>query len=189
LTQDSLALRAHCDVKTIRNAEKGVRLDASTLKRIADALGRPLGAFWSDYLDAEAPQRNMKLFWEWQEASNRRDVEGMVRCYHPEGTVLIPGAEGLPGGGEFRGLDAIRAQWTEAINAFDTEELTREDLQVDAVGDYVFARAWATAVARATGLRFTALGIHEFVVQDGKFLRHTLVVDTAAIRQSLQGDG
>lgn len=186
LTQEGLAAAASCDVKTIRNAEKGLRVDAATIKRVADALQQSLAAIIAS---GESPQQlteqNIAVFWAWQNASNARDLEGMVRCYDDDATVHIVGAEGLPGGGEFQGLDAIRAQWRQALDAFQTEELTKEKVNVDAVGDFVFARATATAVIRATGQSFTSFGIHELFIQDGKIHRHTIAVDTGAIRRSM----
>jgi transcriptional regulator with XRE-family HTH domain len=43
LTQEALAAAARCDEKTIRRAEKGCRLDITTLLRIAEALEVPYG--------------------------------------------------------------------------------------------------------------------------------------------------
>jgi ketosteroid isomerase-like protein/DNA-binding XRE family transcriptional regulator len=185
LTQEALAQQAACDVKTVRHAERGIRVDAATVNRIADALRQPLAAIIAPDSGAPAAQRNIELFWTWQTASNARDVEGMVRCYHDDATMHIIGAEGLPGGGKFRGRDAIRRQWQEALEAFETEQLTKGKLQVDAVGDYVFVRATATGVVRATGAPFTSPGIIELLIQDGKIRRHTIAVDTGAIRRSM----
>jgi len=186
LTQEALALRAACDVKTIRSAEKGARIDASTLNRIADALQRPTASLLSA-ADVPAAQleANIRLYWQWQAASNRRGIEGMLACYHPDATVNIAGADDLPGGGEFQGLDAIREQWTAAQEAFETDELTPDQVQVDAMADLVFARALGRARVRATGVEFTSFGVQEFLIKDDKILRHTIVVDTAAIRRSM----
>ena len=43
LPQKTLAALAECDVKTIRHAEQGQRLDLATVKRIARALQTELG--------------------------------------------------------------------------------------------------------------------------------------------------
>lgn len=188
LTQEALAHQANCDVKTIRNAERGLRVDAATVKKIADVLRQPLSTIIaSENGSQQLAVKNVELFWTWQDASNDRDVDRMLACYHPEATVLIAGADGLPGGGTFHGLDEIRGQWMAAQDALETETLTPDDLRVDAVGDYVFVRGWATATVRVTGQEFTSLGVHEFLMEGNKILQHTLVVDTAAVRRCLDG--
>ncbi|MGD9637205.1 MAG: nuclear transport factor 2 family protein [Pirellulales bacterium] len=186
LTQESLAHSAQCDIKTIRNAEGGRRLDASTVKRIADVVELPLRAIIvEEEISQRVAERNAQLFHDWQAASNRRDVEAMLELYQDDAVVVIPGANDLPGGGEHRGKEAIGRQWHEAFEAFLTEELTPDRYKLDAVGDYVFARGTATAVVRATGQSFTGMAIHELQIQDGKILRHTIVVDTTDMRRCL----
>ncbi len=61
LTQDALAHLASCNVKTVRNAERGRRVDAATVKRIADAVGLPLAAIVLDQGES-APGDNGELF-------------------------------------------------------------------------------------------------------------------------------
>jgi ketosteroid isomerase-like protein len=183
VTQELLAARLPCDSKTIRHAEQSKRLDASTVRRIADAMGVPLGAIVVQDDDPQRiAERNAQLSHDWQSVYNTRDVAALMDFYHDDATLLVPGAEDLPAGGEFRGKDAIGEHFRGAFDTFRTEVLTPDRYKLDAVGEYVFLRVRATAEVLATGQSFTAMVVHELEIKDGKIHRHTMVCDTAAIR-------
>lgn len=186
LTQESLAGLVGCDIKTIRNAEKGNRLDATTVRRLADVLGQSLADLV--VADSESLQKSIvsvDLFHRLQASYNERDVDALVAFYHPLGAIVVAGAEGLPGGGRFEGLEAIRRHYEESFAAFHTEQIGPDRYKIDAVGDTIFARGVASALHRLSGQQFTALLVHEVQIQDSLILLHTIVTDTAAVRDAV----
>jgi ketosteroid isomerase-like protein len=183
VTQEQLAEKIPCDIKTVRNAEKNRRLDASTVRRIADAMGVSLAAVVVKKDDPQRiAERNAQLVHDWQAVYNARDVDSVLAFYHDDATLLVAGAEDLPAGGEFRGKNAVREHFQDAFATFRTEVITPDRYKLDAVGDYVFLRVTASADVLATGQSFTAMVVHELEIKDGKIYRHTMVCDTAAIR-------
>jgi ketosteroid isomerase-like protein len=184
MTQEALATSASCDVKTIRTAEKNGRLDASTVKRIADAMGLSLAAIVLDQ-DDPSPHDNAQIFHRWQAAFNDRNVDALVEHYLEDATLAIPGADDLPGGGTFHGADSIRQHFLRSFDTFEVDRLTAEDYRIDAVGDYVFARGTPSATIKGTGRRFMAAELNELEIRDGKIYRHTVIVDTAPMRRCL----
>ncbi len=189
LTQEALAAAAVVDVKTVRRAEQGDRVDVRTLDKIAAALGVPTRVLIGRESDdaSSRVERHIGRFHAWQEAHNRRDVEGLLAQYHPEGVIVIPGGEGVPGGGEFHGLDPIRRHFTESFAVFDVKPLGPGDYRIDGVGDLVWARGVGTATVRATGMTFSAMAVHELEFREGLIWRHTIVTDTASIRDRMSG--
>lgn len=186
LTQESLADFVGCDIKTIRNAEKGRNLDAATVRRIGEAVGLPLETIILQEDDAlRTAADNVQLVRDWQTSWNNGDVEALIRFYDIDAAVVIPGTGDVLARGAIRGADAIRRHLVASIEAFQTEKLTPDRYRLDAVGDFVFVRGTISAVVRATGRRFTVAAFREFEFRDGKIYRHVIIVDTSPIRRCL----
>lgn len=186
LTQDALAAVSCCDVKTIRKAEQGARLDLATLVRIADALTVQLPAV-ARSTDADSLQEhNKEIVRRWYRAFDSCNVAETLAFYHDDAVLEVVGSDGLPGGGRCEGLDGIRRHCEEAFASFDVPTMAPDEYQLFATEDFVFMRFWASARVISTGREFESSGVHEFRVRDGKFVSHMIYCDTTAIRHCVQ---
>jgi transcriptional regulator with XRE-family HTH domain len=189
LTQDELARRAECDVKTIRKAEKDGRVDLATLRRIAAALNVTSADLDHPPADARATeQANLQVILGWIDAFNRRDVDAILECWHDDGVLQIPGMEGVPAGGTFCGKDEIRAHQELAFQTYRTEHLVLGNIQVNAVDNFVFARGNASVVHIPSGRETRCYAVHEFRLEAEKIAEHLVITDTRAFQQLLQDD-
>jgi ketosteroid isomerase-like protein/DNA-binding XRE family transcriptional regulator len=184
LTQEKLAARSACDVKTIRHAEHGKALDVRTLSRIAEGLDTVLSSIVRHANGTlDQVQRNIQQVHRWRRAFNARDVEGVLAIYHDEAVLIYP--EGSPGGGVFRGKAAIRRQAEIAFECFETKPITPKMMQAHAVDNVVFVRGKTSCTVRATGVTFTLQVVHEFQFDNGLVIQHTGLFDTLSMAKGL----
>jgi transcriptional regulator with XRE-family HTH domain len=109
LTQEELAKLANLDVKTVRNAEQGKRLDADTLQRLAKALEAELATLVEPTEDAGSRQEKWRqLVLDWQRLFDEHDIEGLMALYHNDAVLSLPGGENIPFGGIYRGKAEVR---------------------------------------------------------------------------------
>jgi ketosteroid isomerase-like protein len=97
------------DVKTVRKAEQGRRLDAGTLARLAVALEidtRRVIRGASPESDTQIARRNAVE--RWQAAWDSRDIEAIMALFHDRAELHLPGGPQIPFGGTHRGKDEIR---------------------------------------------------------------------------------
>src|SRR6476659_113539 len=108
LSQNSLSSLARVDVKTVRSAEQGKRLDAETIARLAAALDCDV----SELVLSDVPSRQRdtwrQVVVDWQRLFDEHDGEGMAALYHEEAVLVLPGDPNVPFGGTFRGRAEIR---------------------------------------------------------------------------------
>jgi transcriptional regulator with XRE-family HTH domain len=109
MTQEQLAEKAGLDVKTVRKAEQGRRLDLGTITKLCFVLQTELGHLIRPIRsarDLEIRRRDVVI--SWQRAFNNRDLTSIMRCYGHDAVLHLPGAPEIPFGGTFRGHKEIR---------------------------------------------------------------------------------
>jgi transcriptional regulator with XRE-family HTH domain len=129
LTQESLAERADLDVKTVRNAEAGKRVDLETLGRLAVALGANPSQFIGPGEAAAGLQdRRRDVVHHWLRAWDARDGGTLEALYHDDATMRLPGGPTIPFGGIYRGKAEIRRAHEIAWSTCRTEPIREGDL-------------------------------------------------------------
>ncbi|HEX5102521.1 MAG TPA: helix-turn-helix transcriptional regulator, partial [Pirellulaceae bacterium] len=139
LTQDELAAGCGCDVKTIRSAERGNRLDLATLRRIAARLSVEYRDIVADIASGRR-EANIAAAMAFLRAFDARDPDAVAACFCEDGAVLVFADERLPGAGEYRGRNRVR-QW--AVNCFAAylaPPVEFGNYRFEAAGELVFAR-------------------------------------------------
>jgi transcriptional regulator with XRE-family HTH domain len=187
-TQDQLATQAKVDVRTIRNAEEGIRnLDVRTVAAIATALG-------CEFRDLIAPSEvsadqcsiHLDVVLRWHEAMLAADIDTLMPL-HTEDTLLeLPGAEGLPAAGTFNGRESLRAHLSEYFHVFRVRSVRDDDFLVHAVDEYVFLRTTATIEYLPAGNSYTARHVNEFEFRDGLITRRVNIADWGGLREIVE---
>ncbi len=97
MTQELLAEKAGLDVKTVRKAEQGRRLDLGTITKLCLVLQTELGHLIRPTRSArELEIRRRDVLINWQRAVNNRDLPALMRCYHDDAALHLPGAPKFP---------------------------------------------------------------------------------------------
>jgi len=138
LTQEELADLAGLDVKTVRKAERGGRLDLSTLTRLAVAMETVTGRLVRHGLSEMgllSCRRDAVL--RWLAAWDARDADGVLALYHERATFRLPGRPVIPFHGTCRGKDEIRAAYETAWRTCQTVPASPEDVMIYVMGDTV----------------------------------------------------
>jgi transcriptional regulator with XRE-family HTH domain len=109
MTQEQLADCAGLDVKTVRKAEQGKRLDLGTITKLCFVLQTDLLHLIRPSRSAQELEiRRRDVVIHWQRAFNGRDLHGVSECYHDEAVLHLPGAPLISFGGVFRGHKEIQ---------------------------------------------------------------------------------
>jgi transcriptional regulator with XRE-family HTH domain len=109
MTQEQLAEKAGLDVKTVRKAEQGRRLDLGTITKLCLVLQTELRHLIRPTRSArELEIRRRDIVINWQRALDARELDGLLSCYHDDAVLHLPGAPQIPFGGTFRGHEEIR---------------------------------------------------------------------------------
>jgi transcriptional regulator with XRE-family HTH domain len=110
ITQEQLAERAGLDVKTVRNAEQSKRLDLGSLTKLCFVLKAELRQLivrpCRSARELEIARRDVVI--HWQRAFNERDLDGLMRGYHDDAELHLPGEPLITFAGDFRGRKRIR---------------------------------------------------------------------------------
>jgi ketosteroid isomerase-like protein len=116
------------------------------------------------------------------EAFASGDLEGALEPMGDD--VVWHEAEGLPHGGVYHGLDAVReAVFGPAASWWDGFLATPEE--VVGLGEHVLALGRYTARAKATGSDLDAPFAHVWTFRDGKAVRFRQYTDTHGWREAL----
>lgn len=189
LTQEQLAVAADVDVKTIRKAEQGGRLDVGTLSSLSRALGVDLKTVVSDVsAEAEIKRIRMQVVERWIAAWDARDLEALLALHHDDAVMLLPGEPGIPFGGRFAGKQAIRAAHERAWQTLATQPVQPGDYQLVAGDDTVVMHG--TKHVECPDGRFEPLSsahIYRFI--GDQIIELRVEYDTLALLGFLQGTG
>jgi transcriptional regulator with XRE-family HTH domain len=123
LTQEQLATLAGVDVKTVRKAEQGKRLDVGSLVRLALALDTNVHNVIQGAQSDNSQMVRRKVVEQWQRAWEAQDIAGLMAFYHDQCVMHLPGAPNIPFGGSFRGKEQIARANQSAWSTCRTEPL------------------------------------------------------------------
>ena len=118
------------------------------------------------------------------EAFDRGDMDGVVADLHPE--IAWHQAQGLPHGGLYEGIDAVRKnvfdpldeEWWDEFRAVPSEFLEAGE-QVVVVGRY-------QGTAKASGKQLDVPFVHIWTMEGAKAIRFRQFLDTAGWVEALQ---
>jgi hypothetical protein len=97
------------DVKTVRKAERGQRVDLGTISRISLSLVVDVGYLLiTTCPPLELEVRRRDAVRRWHHAWDTRDMERLLSVYHDDAVLRLPGAPDIPFAGEHRGKEAVR---------------------------------------------------------------------------------
>jgi transcriptional regulator with XRE-family HTH domain len=138
LTQEQLAALADVDVKTVRKAEQGKRLDLGTLTRLAFALDVELNQIIRpSRSETEIQIRRRDVVMRWHRAWDARDMNALLTLFHEHAIMQMPGGLNIPIGGTFRGKAEIRRLHEMAWSICETEPVPPEDFSLLVADDTV----------------------------------------------------
>jgi len=188
LTQDELASIAGIDVKTVRTAERGQRIDLGTFTKISFALDYDV----SDLIvptrspqELEISRRDAIL--HWHRCWNAHDMEGLLSVYNDEGVLHLPGGPEIPFAGEHRGKEAICRVNEIAWSTCEDDPDDNTDFNL-LVSDNAVILSDKKGVRLPGGefVRLTCLQIFIFAEQSDLVLAHRVEYDTLKLARILQ---
>ncbi len=171
LTQEQLAIRADCDARTIRNAERGRNVDAATFKSLASAievaasdLAQTAPAYPSSKLALECIRR-------WQTAFFDANVDALVATYREDGLLQLPSVAPV------RGRVDLTDAYRQAFESFEFE--SRGDPTVTAKGNRVFLESGQVRMtSRGNREVVEAAAVHVFLLDRSQIAEHAAFYDT-----------
>jgi len=164
LTQENLASQAGVDARTIRNAERGNRVDVETLKRLASALKVHASDLARPEEQSEGDHAAVAIR-QWEDAFFATDVDRLVSLYREDAVMRLPSSPTI------EGIQSIRAAFEAAFESFRFERATNSTLNV--VGDRVFLESGKVRMtSRSDGFSTEAIAMHIFVVEAAMIAEH-----------------
>lgn len=185
LTQEQLAVRADLDVKTVRKAEQGKRLDAGTLSRLALALGVNVQSLVRG-ADAEsaAQAARRRVVERWQTAWDARDIDAIMALYHDRAELHLPGGPQIPFSGIHRGQTEIRRAIELAWATAQTVPQQPEDYSLIVSGDSVVLHG-RRGLQSPGGEAVWLSNIHVLTFEGELILEQRVDYDTLGFSQAL----
>jgi len=110
------------------------------------------------------------------EAFARDDLDGVLADMHPE--IEWHQAQGLPHGGFYRGLDEVRSNIFEPLDAEWWEEFSADPDEFLDAGDEVVVLGRYRGIAKGTGKRLDVPFVHVWTVDGDKAVRFRQFLDT-----------
>jgi ketosteroid isomerase-like protein len=111
------------------------------------------------------------------EAFARDDLDGVLADMHPE--IEWHQAQGLPHGGYYRGLDAVRRNIFDPLDEEWWDEFTADPDEFLDAGSEIVVLGRYRGVAKRTHKRLDVPFVHVWTVRDGKAVRFRQFLDTA----------
>ena len=183
-TQDDLALAVSCSTRTVRNAEKGNRIDSATMNSIAEAFDMRVSEISLQANESKSlNSRHIEMAKHWAKAYQNSDVEGVLKYHHPDIRLELPGTAEMTGSEVFVGIEAVREH---TIYAFEVIKILEVHFEVfDAVEQLVFHRAKTSFLGLKTNHEFTATHLNEIEFKDQRIIRRTMIADLAGYRKGV----
>ena len=184
-TQEQLAAEADCAARTIRAAEQGKRVDATTLYAIATALSVSVETLSViPVTSATCQNRNKETVTKWVDAYIGHDLELLLSLHHPDTVLELPGTAPILSKSRWEGLEELREHLTnDVMKVFEFQNVQQQ--QLDAVDDLVFHRSVMTGLIRANGASVTAAYFNEFRFLDDKIIWRRTVSDLSEVKENL----
>jgi transcriptional regulator with XRE-family HTH domain len=177
LTQEQLAADARLDVKTVRKAEQGGRVDLTSLSRLAAVLDVPLDRLVSGGAESLADRARREAVHRWHRAWDAHDIDALVALYHADAVLSLPGEPIIPFGGVHRGVDAIRRCHETAWAHYRTAPVPPGDFSLLVCDDAVVLTG-CKGVAGADGTVVKLSSIQIFTFDGDKIAEHRVEFDT-----------
>lgn len=138
LTQEQLASEAAMDVKTVRKAEQGKRLDLGFVTKLAYALKtdlRMLVVPSDEETGLQVVRRNVAL--QWNRAWDDGDVAAMEPLYHDDAVLKVHGEPHIPFAGTYHGKAQVLAVQTGAWAQVRHDPMRVEDFTIHVSNDAI----------------------------------------------------
>jgi transcriptional regulator with XRE-family HTH domain len=188
LTIEQLASSASVDVKTVRKAERGQRVDLSTLTRISFSLDvdvRGLIVMARSLLELELRRRDAVR--QWHHGWEMQDTQALLSLYDDDAVLHLPGAPDIPFGGEHRGRPAIHRAYEIAWSTCPHEPMYDREFSL-IVSDNTLILGGEKSLRRQDG-HTARLWVHQIFTfrEDSPLLvNHRVEFDTLAFARFLQ---
>ena len=185
-TQEELAKLAYLDVKTVRKAERGMRLDLDTLTRLAFALQTELIRI----IRTGRSETEMQIGWRdavirWHRAWDANDIDALLATYHDDAVLHLPGGPNIPFGGTFRGKNEIRRAHEIAWSTCRTEPVPPEDFSLLASGNAIVLNGFkGVHLPNGEVVRLGCMQIFKF--EGDLIIDHRVEYDTLKFAQIVQ---
>ena len=186
ITQEELAALADVDVKTVRKAEHGKRMDLKTLARLSLVLGIDVSRLVvREYPTTGTDHFYVRVVEEWLNAFDARDIERLMSVYHHDAILHLPGYPDIPFGGRHVGLTEIRNATELAWKTAQTSPQHPGDCTITVSGESVFYYG-LRGLHRPNGERVMLSAIHVFHFEGQKVIEHLVEYDTVAAAEILE---
>lgn len=181
LTQEQLAARADVDVKTIRKAEQGKRLDVDTLARLARALQIEVGEVVARGSSSDGPEEvRRQVVQSWVAAWDAQDIEALLALYHDDAVMHLPSGPGNPFGGRFAGKAAIRQCNQQAWDTIKTLPARDGDFSIVVVDDTAVLQG-TKRICLPDGREVPLTSIHMYKFAGDRIIEMRVEYDTLAV--------
>lgn len=117
------------------------------------------------------------------EAFARDDLDGVLADLDPD--IEWQQAQGLPHGGVYHGVAAVRANIFEPLDESWWDEFTADPDELIADGDRVVVLGRYRGVAKVTGKRLDVPFVHVWTIRDGRAILFRQFLDTAGWNDAL----
>ncbi|HEX7627113.1 MAG TPA: nuclear transport factor 2 family protein [Gaiellaceae bacterium] len=118
------------------------------------------------------------------DAFARKDLDGVMGDMHPD--IEWQQAQGLPHGGTYHGLDAVRRNIFEPLDAEWWSEFSADPDEFLAAGNEVVVIGRYRGVAKETGKRLDVPFVHVWTLQEERAVRFRQFLDTAGWVEALK---
>lgn len=118
------------------------------------------------------------------EAFARKDLDGVMGDMAPD--IRWEQAQGLPHGGVYHGLDEVRRNIFEPLDAEWWAEFSADPDEFLDAGDDVVVLGRYRGVAKGTGRRLDVPFVHVWTLREGRAVRFRQFLDTAGWVAALQ---
>lgn len=118
------------------------------------------------------------------DAFARKDLDGVMGDMHPD--IEWQQAQGLPHGGTYHGLDAVRRNIFEPLDAEWWSEFSADPDEFLAAGDEVVVIGRYRGLAKETGKRLDVPFVHVWTLQEERAVRFRQFLDTAGWVEALK---
>jgi len=120
---------------------------------------------------------NVEIVRRSYDAFARDDMDGVLADMHAD--IVWHQAQGLPHGGIYHGLDAVRRNVFDPLDRDWWAEFTAEPDEFLDAGDDVVVLGRYRGVAKETGKKLDVPFVHVWTLSDGKAARFRQFLDTA----------
>lgn len=184
LTQEDLAAIADCDIRTVRNAEKGRRLDPKTLRKLAVALSVNVGDVQRQGTGQET---NVRIVSEWLAAVRKGDLKEVTACLDDQVVLYLPSIPAVPLNGSIHGKEQVANAVETVASLVRIEFLQGEPCEHHPTRDRVFAVGIANVVAKASETAEVMRGIAMIRLDRKRIIEVHFSFDTLLLQRLLQG--